>query len=74
MDSSSSAEQSFRELLQQLFHRNLESEHTVKSDCLSFSRCCRPLRVAGPRVYGPFVLASGVAVDAVHKLRGRKSR
>jgi class 3 adenylate cyclase len=32
-----------------------------------------PLRVAGPRVYGPFALASGVPVDAVRSLRLRKS-
>jgi hypothetical protein len=31
------------------------------------------LRVASPRVYGPFALASGVPVDAVRKLRVRKS-
>jgi hypothetical protein len=40
-----------------------------------FSRwpCRHPLRVAGPRVYGPFALASRVALDAVRSPRLRKS-
>jgi hypothetical protein len=32
-----------------------------------------PLCVTGPWVYGPFALVSGVAIDAVRKLRVRKS-